>query len=741
VRRIAVALLALLSACPEPATPPSTTPDSVATDAATDSTTDTGAEGDASAPVPVVAEPGASRYAFVGDEVAFSATASTGAVAYAWDFGDGSSAEGDAVSASYAEPGRYQVVLTATGPGGKDSASLVVSVTQRPSWTPRESGSVLRVPEPQTDEQFLVVSPDSDEVVLVNREQDDWSVGARVTVCGGPRTVAAVLEPDVALVACPDADTVEEVTFSVVDAQVSRAITFPRGSRPFGVVVDGTRAFVALQGTGELAVLDLTMDPPPMEVFAAVPDARGVALWPDGRVAVSRWRSPSTGGAVVLVDPDTGAVESLTLQVDPQISSDTEVGGVPNYLDQILVSPQGDEAALPHTQMNIFEGVFQTGDALRHDTVLRGTVSFLGTDGVEDFAARKQFDNRGLASAAAWSSRGDYLFVAMRGSRAVERYDRLASNQSGSLLFVGFAPSGLALSADDRFLVVDAALSREIVIYDVTDFSTLPQPVARLPLVEQEPLPAQILKGKQLFNDSFDARLTKDGYLACAHCHLDGNSDGQTWDFTDRGEGLRNTPTLLGRAGVGDGPVHWTANFDEIQDFENDIRGHFDGTGLLSDADFEATRETLGAPKAGLSEDLDALAAYVTTLAEDWVSPHCGPDGALTPEAQAGKALFDSVEVGCAGCHSGPRFTDSGAELYDVGTLTAASGQRLGGPLPGIDTPSLVASWATPPYLHDGSAATLMDVLTVANEGDLHGVTSPLTPQELADLVAYLRCL
>ena len=46
---------------------------------------------------------------------------------------------------------------------------------------------------------------------------------------------------------------------------------------------------------------------------------------------------------------------------------------------------------------------------------------------------------------------------------------------------------------------------------------------------------------QQLFHD--DTRMTKTGYIACAHCHPAGDHDGQTWDFTDRGR-LRNTTSL-----------------------------------------------------------------------------------------------------------------------------------------------------------------------------------------------------
>jgi hypothetical protein len=79
--------------------------------------------------------------------------------------------------------------------------------------------------------------------------------------------------------------------------------------------------------------------------------------------------------------------------------------------------------------------------------------------------------------------------------------------------------------------------------------------------------------------------------------------------------------------------------------------------------------------------------------------------------------------------------------LHDVGAIGPGSGQRLGMPLTGLDTPSLHGLWRTPPYLHDGSAATLFDVIGGKNPDDLHGVTGALDDEERAALVAYLLCL
>src|SRR5690606_32063529 len=148
--------------------------------------------------------------------------------------------------------------------------------------------------------------------------------------------------------------------------------------------------------------------------------------------------------------------------------------------------------------------------------------------------------------------------------------------------------------------------------------------------------------------------------------------------------------------------------------------------------------DSLGDPKAGLNEDLDALAAYVTSLDKIPRSPFRNSDGSLTEAAVAGEQIF--TDLGCDSCHSGDDYTNSiDGVAYDVGTMTELSGGRLGGDLLGLDTPTLLGIWQTAPYLHDGSAETLLDVLTTRNQDDLHGVTSTLSELELQQLVAYLE--
>ncbi|MEM7151655.1 MAG: PKD domain-containing protein [Myxococcota bacterium] len=708
---------------------------------------------DTTAGLPVEPDPGPPFYAFVNEEVVLDGSGSIGATLFQWNFDDGTPptepSPDPTATVTYDEPGRYHPVLTVFGEGGVQlSASVTVTVTHVPSHVPRHSSTVVRL----EDGRVAVVSPDSDELMLAGPAgEGEFVVLDRRPTCARPRTAAPLADGRVA-VTCQDDDAV-----MVLDPAggPSLELSLGYGARPYGVVAQGDQLWVTLQARGELVAVDASGDPLSLiDTWPAIEDARGVALMPDGRLAVTRWRSPDTEGQVAVLNPADGSVEAVPLPFDPTPPSDTESGGVPTYLDQVLVSPIGDQVAVPTLQANIGQGEFLDGNALTFETTVRGVVAFLdlpGSEGAamqEDFNRRKRFDNRGFMAAGVFSSRGDYLFVAGRGSRAVDRVDTFTGAGAGTLLDVGYAPSGLVLSADDRHLFVDAFVARELVVYDVSDFSVLPLPIASLTIPSAEPLSPELLRGKQLFNDAFDPRLAKDSYLACAHCHLDGEADRRTWDFTDRGEGLRNTIDLMGRGGTEHGPIHWSANFDEVQDFENDIRHAAEGSGLLDDADWESgtTADTLGDPKAGLSVELDALAAYVSSLTDFPRSPHRLADGSLTAQAQAGEVLFLSPVLGCTTCHGGLGLTDSaflgpGPVLHDVGTLTEASGQRLGGPLPGIDTPTLRGLWNGAPYLHDGSAATVLDVLTTANPGDQHGMTSTLTAEQLEALVAYLQSL
>ncbi len=170
--------------------------------------------------------------------------------------------------------------------------------------------------------------------------------------------------------------------------------------------------------------------------------------------------------------------------------------------------------------------------------------------------------------------------------------------------------------------------------------------LARIDVCES-PLSEELLLGKRMFYTALEPMVGR-RWISCSSCHPDGDPDGRTWQNP---EGLRNTQSLGGMAWTH--PIHWSADRDEVQDFEHTIRGELmQGRGLVRGR----LHESLGKPNKGLSAALDALAAY-TNSHELPMSPHA--KGGLTESAKRGKTLYESAEVGCAKCHAGPFHTDS----------------------------------------------------------------------------------
>ena len=151
----------------------------------------------------------------------------------------------------------------------------------------------------------------------------------------------------------------------------------------------------------------------------------------------------------------------------------------------------------------------------------------------------------------------------------------------------------------------------------------------------------------------------------------------------------------------------------------------------------------LGSPNRGMSQQLDALAAYTNSHGFS-ISPHVASHGGLSAAAERGREIFIAQRTGCAACHSGPFYTDSQPRpvekivRHDVGTGEDDPSEKMG---PAYDTPTLLGVYRTAPYLHHGKAATLEEVLTRLNPHDKHGKTSHLSPTHTADLVEFLKAL
>ncbi len=640
------------------------------------------------------------------------------------DFGDGTPRTAwsalTAATHAYAEAGHYQVTVQVRDDSGAVAAGSRRITVMDPPADPGATASGPIALDAAAGQVF-VVNPDNDTVTAA-----DLATGAVLwELPVGAHPMAVALAGDDSLwVACRDADAI--VVLAAADGATLAEIPLDYGAAPVAVAAtpDGATMLVSLEGEGALLRLDVASRAVTGSL-ALGPYPRAIAVTADGtRALVTRLISGEHEGSVYDVDLAGGMTLAATIRLGRDHSEDGSASGrgVPNYLAGIRIDPDGARAWVVGKKDNTTRGTFFAPSMIPgQDSTVRALLAVIDlATGGEDTTLRLDIDNSDSPSAVDFSPRGDYAFVTLQGNNqmaVIDVLDLLRQDSPGTVhsrWATGLAPQGIVVDgAGDRIVTKDF-LERGITVFDAAAFfdaGALTVPSVMIDTVGAEQFDAEVLAGKRIFYNASDPRMSAEGYISCATCHLDGGHDGRTWEFTNRGEGFRNTTDLRGRAGTGHGNVHWSANFDEIQDFENDIRGFFGGSGFLADGDFAATSDTLGPLKAGLDPDLDALAAYVTSLAGASVprSPLRNPDGSLTASAEAGAVLFE--DEGCASCHL-PEADYTDRTMHDVGTLRESSGQRLGGPLLGIETPTLLGAHAGAPYFHDGSAATLEDVFT-----------------------------
>ncbi len=274
---------------------------------------------------------------------------------------------------------------------------------------------------------------------------------------------------------------------------------------------------------------------------------------------------------------------------------------------------------------------------------------------------------------------------------------------------------------------------------------------------------ALVALGRRLF---FDPRLSADGTVSCASCHRPehGFSDPRPVSIGAGGKpGRRNAPSVLNR----DRPrrFFWDGRASSLEEqalgplFSPVEMGNTPEMLLERLANLAEYRPlfeaAFGSPEPAVERITRALAAYERSLARrdsPWDLWAAGDKGALGEQAERGRLLFFG-KAHCHLCHSGPDFTNNDfvnvgagrAQLPDPGRfeLTHQPGDwKL------FLTPSLREVARTAPYMHDGSLATLEEVIEFYNRGggpsenkDYRIVPLHLTDQEKSDLLAFLRAL
>jgi len=218
-----------------------------------------------------------------------------------------------------------------------------------------------------------------------------------------------------------------------------------------------------------------------------------------------------------------------------------------------------------------------------------------------------------------------------------------------------------------------------------------------------------VRKGEFYF---YDAGICYEKWQSCASCHPgDARVDGLNWDLLNDGVGNpKNTRSLL--LSTKTSPL---MSLGVRADAEAAVRAGIQHILYTSK------------PRDGV---VDSIVAYLQSL-KPVPSPYL-VHGKLSKAAERGRILFS--KTGCIECHSPGLYTD--LHCYDVGTQNPHDRKT-----DKFYTPTLIEVWRTAPYLHDGSAATIRDVIKTRNKNNLHGNVSDLSDQEVDDLCAYVLSL
>ncbi len=302
--------------------------------------------------------------------------------------------------------------------------------------------------------------------------------------------------------------------------------------------------------------------------------------------------------------------------------------------------------------------------------------------------------------------------------------DGYANNMDISRRFVlkriatGSNPKDMVISPDGRYLYVAEHLDDKIGVINTETFET----IASIDLGG----PGRVTvarRGRRLLNN---AGRTFQNEYSCFTCHPDEHEDGLVYNMAskDMGRNVTNTQSLRD---IGEtAPFKWNGKNQTIY--------KQDGMRFST---------VLTRTEAFPYKDLDALVAYITTGIENPPNLMYNPNGELTEAQKRGKVIFDRTHDSygyeipvvnrCVTCHPAPYYTNR--KPADVGTLASTDDSIL------FDTPHLNNIIYSPPYLHDGRAASLEEIWTIYGKTEQHGSVNDLTKMQLNDLIEYLKSL
>lgn len=646
--------------------------------------------------------------------------------------------------------------------GSTDSGALDASVA---SPVALHSASIAIAPDGRT---LYVVNADADsvsvidpiararmaEIALANAAPQLDPATGRFDPAIGPRALA--LSPTSGRLYVTGQWSGELLEIDLATSAVSRRVLV--GAEPIGVVIapDEQSAFVACAQDAIVVRVDLTA--------MTVTSTASVAPkpWALGWSADQRtlFASHLLGPGITGIDPTTmttapaARVPDIAYRGGDRLLAYGEVRGLYDvsarpgtaeiWMPHLLLATQTAEMPGPAGGLDFESTVFPAVSVLDATGALVRQLSVdsrvPGVDGqFGDIVSGPQ--------AIAFTSDGNFAFVLDTQSEDVLVVDAERGVEATLLRpLPGHMPDGLVLSADGTRLYVHERASADVAVIDVriaTDPAsgrerpTLTVDGTPISTLASDPMPAQMRLGQTLFfsanSDAF--ALTQNHWVACASCHIEARSDAVVWRFL---AGPRDTPSNAGGM-LHTGFLLHTADRQSIRDYWHTINEEQGGA-------FSPTDPTQ-------SMQLDALQAFV-----DHAIPYPMPPRTDASLVARGQVIFERADVGCATCHAGEWLNDSaqGNAALDLGgpVLLHDVGSCNTGVFPDVahqdvdghprqacafDTPSLRGVADSWPYLHDGSAATLRDVLE-QTRGRMGNISS-LSEDDVGALVEYMRSL
>lgn len=312
----------------------------------------------------------------------------------------------------------------------------------------------------------------------------------------------------------------------------------------------------------------------------------------------------------------------------------------------------------------------------------------------------------------------------------------------------------------------------------------LQQPFPKMQSVDENPMtPAKVKLGKLLY---FDPILSGDNTISCAHCHHPnfGFSDGLKTSMGFKGQGIgpeRSGGDVLARGA----PTIWNAAYSPLQfwdgrakDLEQQAEGPIQDAHEMNQNAAELVKELLLVPEyvrlfhetfGGKAEEsvtfrnvTRAVASFERTILSfnsKFDRYAAGDSSALDDSEKRGLQLFRSLKTRCFECHAVPNFSDGSFRVVGVPELSGQERDIGRAKVPGqgpdgaFKVPTLRNVELSAPYMHNGTLATLEEVIDFYAKGGGHQFTNQsfaiddkigsfeVTSEETAHLVAFLKAL